>query len=360
MSADQSPPMGAVLLLGYGSRGRACARSLSTMAKTLAIVDTNQVSLERAKSDHPTALTARDLGGLDQTGFVWSSACAVIATWGPSHADLFHGLVDRGVRRILCEKPLAASVEQADGMVRRAARDAVFLTSYHYFRHAGFPAGMSRLAKLHDLGDPVGAIVHGGAACLVTNGIHFVDFAIDLFGSFPERVISTCRGDKINPRSVDLQFYGGSAAWTFSGGRELTMALSNHSSVMYATNILYRDAVAAVQYRDDVETNDFYYEVRVARRDMAAVRTFPAVTRTGPAVDVLFNGELPGVLRGNDAGRLAFTQLASGVVNACPGESAAASVNACIGALVSGREGKTVELPIPSAGPWGREVWPIS
>lgn len=360
MSRGQSQSIEAALLLGYGSRGRACARTLSALAKTMAIIDTNQTSLERAKADHPAALTARDLKDLERSGFDWPSACAVIATWGPSHADLFHGLVDRGVRRVLCEKPLAASVEQADSIVRRAAREAVFLTSYHYFRQAGFVEGLSRMAKLHELGDPVAVIVHGGAACLVTNGIHFIDLAIQLFGSLPERVISTARGEQINPRSADLQFYGGSAAWTFAGGRELTLSFSNQSSVLYVPSVLYRNAVASIHYRDAADTNDFYYEVSVVRRNMADVAKFPAVTRTGPAMDAVFTGELPGVLRGNDAGRAGFLQLACGEGNASPGESSAASVNACIGALVSGREGKAVDLPISPASLWGREVWPIS
>jgi len=88
---------------------------------SLQIVDTNESARRAAAADHPGARVAVNLEALDGVDLPWGSIVAVIATWGPTHAALFHALVDRGVRRILAEKPLAACVVAANAFVLTAA-----------------------------------------------------------------------------------------------------------------------------------------------------------------------------------------------------------------------------------------------
>ena len=80
----------------------------------------------------------RTLEELDKARFPWDSSVSVIATWGPSHSSLFHSLVDRGVKHILCEKPLASSMEGALEMVRRSKEEGITLAVNHYIRYSGF------------------------------------------------------------------------------------------------------------------------------------------------------------------------------------------------------------------------------
>jgi len=254
------------------------------------------------------------------------------------------------VRRILCEKPMASSVGDAATMVDRARRDGIALGVHHYVRYAGLAPALATLAAEHELGQPVSLVVEGGAACLLTNGIHFVDFAIELFGAEPERVVSTASGDPINPRSPDLHLYGGTAIWSFADGREAVITFSNRSSVAPSARIYYRDAVVEL---------DAMLEARVLRRDPAAVQRFPAVTRTGPASELRFQGTVPGVRGYLDGMRRAFEDVVDGDV-LCPGEAGAAAVTACIGALVASRDGHAVTLPLDPSSKQGREPWPIS
>src|SRR4051794_18894303 len=100
------------LVIGYGSIGRRHARVLASLTPALVIVNRRESVRTQAAHDHPGARVVERLEELDQEDFPWADTLAVIATWGPSHASLFHALADRGVRRILCEKPLAASVVQ--------------------------------------------------------------------------------------------------------------------------------------------------------------------------------------------------------------------------------------------------------
>jgi len=345
----RAPEVG--LLLGYGSIGRLHARALAGLAQRLVIVDSHPSARARAALDHPSAVVHATLAATDSEPGVGPHTLAVIATWGPSHAELFEALAARGVRRLLCEKPLATSVAAADTMVRRADRDGIALTSHHYFRGSGLVAAFQRLARELNLGDPVAVVTNGGAACLVTNGLHWVDLASALFGGGARAVVSTAHDDRINPRSADLGFYGGSAVWDFGDGRELSLTFTNASSVYPMTHVHYRDAVV---------TLDYDYEVVVYRRDGDDVARSPAVTRTGPARQVAFKGQLPGVLDGPCALQDCLSRLWAGDTSPAPPTAALAALNGTIGALLAAREGRRIALPILPTSPEGREVWPIT
>jgi predicted dehydrogenase len=338
-------------VLGYGSIGRRHVRALAAATSWLAIVNRRAAIRAQAEAEHPQALVMADLAALDAAEFPWRRSVAVIATWGPSHAELFHALADRGVRRILCEKPMAASVQDAHTLAQRAAREDITLAVHHYIRYAGLVKGLEQLAAEYQLGAPVSLLVSGGAACLLTNGIHWIDCAIELFGAQPQQVISTASGAPINPRAPELRLYGGTAVWRFEGEREAVLSFSNHSSIAASAQIFYRDAVVDV---------DGDLKVVLRRRDQAALAAFPAITRTGPAIEVLFQGHLPGVLGYLDGMREVLEEVCCAGSVRCPGAVGAAAVSACIGALVASREGRAIALPIDPESPLGREHWPIS
>jgi predicted dehydrogenase len=331
--------------------GRRHAKALATVTSDLYIVDPGETARLAARREHPKADVVDHLEALDERRFLWGSAIAIIATWGPAHAKMFHALVDRGVRKILCEKPLATSVAEADAMIRRAAEEGTTLVSNHYFRNSGYVASLVSLSEAHGFGPPLMMSVVGGAYCLVTNGIHWIDVAIQLFGSRPESVMSTAHGDPINPRSRELLHFGGSAIWRFRDGRELVMALTNRSSV---------HPVIQVHFRDGVVEIDEEFDVTLRRRPADAIASGAPVTRTGTATDVLFTGPLPGVLSMEDALRDGISRLMNGGESLSPADAAGAALNACLGALAAAEDGGPLRLPLAPDGPWGRREWPIT
>lgn len=338
------------LLIGYGSIGRRHANALAGKCSRLVIVEPKAAARTMALADHPQAWIAESLDEITN-GFSWNSCLPVIASWGPSHADLFRRLVERGAGHILCEKPMASSVRAAEEMVQIAEREKVSLAVNHYIRYSGVARAMEQFSKEHDMGEPASVVVEGGAACLVTNGIHWIDFATELFRSPPKRVVSTARGEPINPRADDLHFYGGSAVWSFDGGREAVITLNNHSSVALTARIYYRNTVVEM----DADLN-----MLIRQRDMKAAEKFPKLTRTGPALEQIFEGRLPGVLSLEERLNAALVDALEKHPRICTAKTAAAAVSSCIGALVSAREGKAIDLPIRSPSPWVEEAWPIS
>jgi predicted dehydrogenase len=188
----------------------------------------------------------------------------------------------------------------------------------------------------------------------VTNGIHWLDFACELFGSDPQFVVSSAVGEAINPRSPDLRIYGGTASWGFGGGREAVMALSNRSSLALEARVYYRDAVVDI---------DGDLGVRARRRDPAEVERFPVVTRTGPAEETLFEGALPGVLGYLEGMTRAFSDVRSSpdaTRLTCPAARGVNTVSGCVGALLAARTGARVDLPLAPGSEGFDEQWPIS
>ena len=343
--------LGVGVVVGYGSVGRKHAAEMARRFPSLHIVDTNESARRAAAADHPGARVAVNLEALDGVDLPWGSTLAVIATWGPTHAAVFHALVDRGVRRILAEKPLAASVCDAFTMADRAAREGVRLEVHHYFRYGGMGESLRGLLFEHGVGEPVALVVSGGAACCVTNGIHWLDLATELFGAPPRSVVGDLQSRPINPRSPELGFYGGTAVWDFGGERRLTLALSNDSSVAMEARLYTCDAVA------DLDEN---LHVRLRRRGADAAGAAGPVTRTGPAHRVLFEGVLPGTRSYREGIRRAVDSVGSDADPICPAALGVEAVSGCIGALLASREGSRVALPIDPNSPRGRERWPIS
>ena len=350
-SVKNTSPVESGLQVGFGSIGRRHAAILNSRYQRLAIVDFKDEAREKARADFPDATVAESLEELNGLGWIWDKTLAVIATWGPNHLGIFIELADRGVRHVLCEKPLAHPVEAGAKIVLVAEQRGIALGTHHKIPYSGFVTGLTLLTKKLDLGDPVAMIVQGGAVGIVTNGIHYLDMAAELFGHAPESVVATVFGEKLNPRSPDLNLYGGTGVWSYGGGRSMTMCFSNLSSAVETNSIYYRDAVVQVTRNLDLE---------ITRRVQADVETFPSVTRVGPASDLVFSGAIPDT--GTAAERIAATldDIESGTVSVFPPGLALQTLGACIGALTAGQNGGTVKLPIDPKSDIGKTEWSIT
>jgi predicted dehydrogenase len=339
------------VVIGYGSVGRRHAKQLEGLASKLVIVDSNARAREAAAEDFPSAVITDRLEALDGSAFWWPSAVVVVATWGPSHANLFEAIAERGVRHVLCEKPLASSVQLADTMASRAEREGIAMAVNHYIRYSGLVPALRGFTSRQELGSPVGVVVDGGAACLLTNGIHWIDFASELFDAMPKSVVSTAHGEHINPRASDLLLVGGTAVWQFDEGREAVISFNNRSSLALKARVLYRNAIVEIN-------SDLLLRVRC--RDEETVRKLPTVTRTGHPSKLLFEGALPEVRDYGACLREAIRDVLENGGRICPARVGVTSLSACIGALVSSRIRRAVDLPIAPGSPEGAEKWSIS
>ena len=117
---------------------------------------------------------------------------------------------------------------------------------------------------------------------------------------------------------------------------------------------------ARVYYRNAVAELDADLNAVIRRRDNASVEKFPKVTRTGPAGERIFEGMLPDVLSLEKRLNAAVDDALEDQARICPGSIASNAVSACVGALISSREKKAVNLPVDPESDWGKQSWPIS
>ena len=120
MSASR--PAARVALVGCGAVAEVyyapALRELSKegLVRVTALADTDRASAERLARRFPAAQIQEDLGGLESE----SVDLAVVASPPRFHAAQSIELLGRGVS-VLCEKPMAASVEEGEAMLEAAS-----------------------------------------------------------------------------------------------------------------------------------------------------------------------------------------------------------------------------------------------
>src|SRR5215471_4752626 len=83
----------------------------------------------RVYADHQALLAAEKTSGPEQLDFI------DVATPPCDHAAVAHAALDRGLH-VLCEKPLATSIDEARGMLRHARQAERVLYPCHNYKHA--------------------------------------------------------------------------------------------------------------------------------------------------------------------------------------------------------------------------------
>jgi predicted dehydrogenase len=150
-----------------------------------------------------------------------------IATSDHTHADLCVEAVQRGARAILCEKPIATSLADADRMIAAAASRGVLLSVDHTRRWDPLFLKARQLVQSSELGPlrTMSAELFSPRAMLFRNGTHFIDLFPFFAGTPAQWVVAELeegfedcaeyRGD--GGRNPDLEPHA-SAYIRFAGG----------------------------------------------------------------------------------------------------------------------------------------------
>ena len=262
------------ILVGAGSIGKRHARVLANRYQHLVVVDVDSNAREWATKELACEVTTAEsllqvAGVVEQHS---SQSTAVIANWGPQHFTTFEELVALGVRRVFCEKPLAVSLTQIESIRRSCEVNSVALTVGLHLRYRGIAEFIRNVSERQLDGLPTTMVVDGGARCIATNGSHWLDLASQIFRSNPVTVSASLNSATINPRSQDLEYWGGSATWGFGGGQQLTIVYDNVSSVQEQIRLFSPTGIVEI---------DGDFVVRAFQRNLDEVRADPRVIRVG-------------------------------------------------------------------------------
>ncbi len=98
-----------------------------------------------------------------------------ICTWPPLHCEMVVAAAEAGVKAILCEKPMAFSLGEADRMVAACEQAGVKLVVGHQHRFDGNVLKAIELCHQGMIGDLRWIVGYCGSRDLLSNGTHVVD-----------------------------------------------------------------------------------------------------------------------------------------------------------------------------------------
>ena len=262
------------LIIGVGSVGRRHVKVMAARYPKLIVVDPSPDAREWVVSE--VSASARCFASVNESSRFLrqhsNQITAVVANWGPDHVQTIQLLVSLGIRRIVCEKPLANSLQAVVAIEELCKSSSLLLAMGFHLRYRGITDFVRDTSK-HELGGlPTSCIVEGGARCISTSGSHWLDLAIDVFGEPPNSVAASLRGTSINPRSESLQYWDGVATWSFPTGHRLTVCYDNASSVHETVRFYCHSGILEI----DPELN-----VRAFARNPAELEADPRLVRVG-------------------------------------------------------------------------------
>ena len=340
------------LLIGCGSVGKKHALALAARSSFLVIVDPEISVIEWAEANIGIELTIYPtLAGVPLHDLMNDyDLTAVIATWGPSHHVIFDILVQAGIKKIVCEKPFSNSLASAKKMIRQAEENEVRVVVGITRRYTGFAESISSLLKEYCGGGAESITVIGGAQCVSTIGIHWLDLAFQLFKAHPNSVVANLNDGRINPRNSSLGYWEGFAAWEFPGNRYFSINLTNSSRVSSKIEILGKLGSLTIEPSGDIS-------IRVIELDELEIDQ--PVTRTKQPV-------IKKVIKANDLNRgtdpfSIQLQIADGFIpNPYPFFEIESVLGALISAFEASLQGARVKLPLNVEGISGMREWAIS
>lgn len=217
------------MLVGAGRMGQAHAQALRELGITLSAVCDRRAEARDGLGEAfgvPAARRFADATAMFETA--GAPDLVVIATTADTHCALTCDAARAGASAILCEKPMAGSLEECDAMIqachRADARLAInhqmrFMDQYRVVKEELASGRLGRLGSMN---------VVGGAFGLAMNGSHYIEAFHFLTGSRPARAAAYFTGDPIpNPRGPDFFDQGGDFRFVADSGQRLSLSIGH-------------------------------------------------------------------------------------------------------------------------------------
>jgi predicted dehydrogenase len=311
-----------VAVIGVGRMGRRHVQVVRSLGLELAgVSDVNDAALSAAEAEGvPKALLFKDAATLLQRV---APECVVVATTAPTHCEYTCAAAEAGAKFILCEKPLAISLDQCDRMIEACRRHGAKLAVNHQMRVMEQYIESKRIFELPEFGGLGSMTVTSGNFGLAMNGIHYFEAFRFLTGEAPCSVTAWFSNEVVpNPRGKQFEDRAGSVRLlTPSGKRFYLECGTDQGHGMHATYC---------GRRGQLHVDELYGEMRMAVREtehrnlpttrygMPAIRS----TRTIAPVDAVTPSAavLKALLAGGDYptgadGRLAVSLLVAAYVS---------------------------------------------
>lgn len=220
---------GEALLIGAGRMGRSHAMALKELGLTLAAVcDLRADARNALGQEFSIAESARFADAASMLAAFPRPRLVVIATTANTHFELVQAAAGAGAAAIVCEKPMAASIDQCVGMIEACARAGARLAINHQMRFMPQYELVKSILDEGLLGRLASMTVVAGSFGLAMNGSHYVEAFNFLTGAWPASVSAHFTGEPINnPRGAEFFDQGGEFRFLAKSGQRLNIMIGH-------------------------------------------------------------------------------------------------------------------------------------
>jgi predicted dehydrogenase len=326
-----------VAIIGLGPMGRRhlAALRLVEEAELVAVADTSEQALAAADLNSVRSFTSAQAMLTEVRPEV-----VIVATNGPSHHPLVLAAIATGAHSILCEKPLACSLVEAEEMISAAQRNGCALAVNFWRRHVPAYKWLAERLQSGEWGELRSIRASWPGIGLGCTGTHMIDLWRFIGGEQLSTVfgwVDPIRGP--NPRGSDFRDPGGMIVATSRSG---TRYIHEQTEDGAGPGTLIIETTAA-----QIEVNEYNRSISILMRDLS-VKPGPG---RPPKYDPL---PLPqDAPLGIDIVRLSadtLRELVNESVLTCAAEDGLHSLEVVVAAYLSHRGGHApVDLPICDA-----------
>jgi predicted dehydrogenase len=321
------------ILVGCGSVGKRHLSNLLLDHEMVIVVDSSESARVYVEGLKNKRITFRNnilsLSKLE----LKESNCTILATYGPDHLSQAKFLVEGGVKKLIIEKPLTDSVADLFELKDLVDKNKVETYCNLPTLFGGMKSKLTEISTKYNLGELKGAGIFGGAECLATNGLHYLDSINGVIDENPIEVFANINDSRINPRGEKFSHLEGTVEWVYKSGFRLFFHMNNSVSINTTWRFFWRNGIAD-------KNSDGLFEIRV--RETYASKE-DKVTRYKPASKHLETVDLLGINSNPDIFRLfyEYTKAANIKSNF---ETSYLSMTHLFAALYSSKLGKRIKI----------------
>ena len=152
--------------------------------------------------------------------------CVIVATTAQDHCGLTCAAAEAGAKFILCEKPMATSLEDCDRMITACREAGARLTINHQMRFMEQYTGPKALLETEAFGGLTSVTVVAGNFGLAMNGSHYFEMFRFMTDEPPATAQAWFSSEKVsNPRGPQFEDRAGSVRLTTRSGKRFYMEI---------------------------------------------------------------------------------------------------------------------------------------
>jgi predicted dehydrogenase len=209
-----------VAVIGVGRMGRRHIQAAQSLGlNVVGVCDVNEQALALTEEEQGIG-RERHFSDVAAMFERTSPDCVIIATTAPTHCEYTCQAADTGVGHILCEKPMAVSLEQCDRMIEVCRRHGTALAINHQMRFMEQYTAPKAIIDSAAFGGLSTVTVVAGNFGLAMNGLHYFEMFRFMTGEKPRTVTAWFSAERLpNPRGPQFEDRAGSVRLVTAGGR---------------------------------------------------------------------------------------------------------------------------------------------